>query len=255
MASQVVGFVGPPGWADPSPAEFEAVTGVAGISAALDLGDFDWNLDRIGATEPLLTDAATELVARGASAIGIVGTPFGWAGLGHGDSPQRRNARIAEECGVPVVSAVSGVLDWLGDLGARRVALAATYYDRDWCERWEHFVAARGFDVTTCASMADLGIVDGPLDTADETYWAPTPGQIEHCVSGVLRDDAADAVVVSGAGARTLACHERLRAIAGVPVVSSDLGLYRALRWAMRSTPGPATTAGPAWRPAEWAVR
>lgn len=231
MTTPVAGLVAPPGWQDPSPAEFGAVAGVATVGVALDLGPFDWHLDRIATTEDVVTDAAVAAVARGATAVGIVGTPFGWAGLGAGERPHHRNARIASACGTPVVSAVSGVLDWLDDLGARRVALAATYYDRDWCRRWSRFVTDQGLDVTACSSMADLGIVGGPIDAADETHWAPTPEQIEHTVAGIA--GPADAVVVTGAGARTLSCHERLCAVAGVPVVSSDLGLYRALVRAM----------------------
>lgn len=229
MASPVVGFVGPPGWDDPSPAEFCSITGVAAIGSSLDLGDFDWSLDRIATTEPAIVEVAVDLVERGATAIGIVGTPFGWAGLDDDERPQCRNDRTARACGVPVVSAASGMLDWLDDLGARRVALAATYYDRDWCDRWERFVKAQGRTVTLCASMADLDIVEGPLGAVDETYWAPTPEQIEQTVVGVLRPAGADAVILSGAGARTVSCHERLATAAGVPVVSADLGLYRSL--------------------------
>ncbi|MGI9645377.1 MAG: hypothetical protein ACR2O6_08730, partial [Ilumatobacteraceae bacterium] len=140
MAPPVAGFVGPPGWHDPSPAEFGSVTGVATIGTTLDLGAFDWSLDRVGSTEPAVASAAVELVDNGATAIGIVGTPFGWAGLDTDERPHRRNERISSRCGVTVVSAVSGVLEWLDELGARRVALAATYYDEDWCYRWHPFV-------------------------------------------------------------------------------------------------------------------
>ena len=224
MSSVVAGFVGPPGWRDPSPDEFRSVSGIEAVGMTLDLGPFDWSLDRIATTEGQIAQAAAALVDRGATVVGIVGTPFGWAGLGPGERPHDRNERIAASCGTPVVSAVSGVLDWLADLGARRVALAATYYDRDWCERWERFVAHQGFDVANCSSMADLGIVSSPLVATDETHWAPLPDRIEATVTGVLRLGAADAVVVSGAGARTLTCHDRLVAAAGVPVVSSDLG-------------------------------
>jgi len=247
MASPVVGFVGPPGWNDPSPAEFGSITGVATIGSPLDLGDFDWSLDRIATTEPAIIDVAVGLIGRGATAIGVVGTPFGWAGLDDDERPHRRNGRIATACGVPVVSAVSGMLDWLDDLDARRVALAATYYDRDWCGRWARFVTAQGFTVTNCSSMADLDIVDGPLDAVDETYWAPTAEQIEQTVLGVLGPTGADAVIVSGAGARTNSCHERLCAAAGVPIVSADLGLYRSLVRTMGLTA--AETDDPSWWP------
>ena len=132
------------------------------------------------------------------------------------------------------------------------VALAATYYDAEWCERWERFVAAAGYAVTSCSSMADLGIVDGPLDAADETHWTPSSGQIEATVLGVLHSAPADAVVVSGAGARTLDRYDRLCDRAGVPVVSVDLALYRSVILSLGLTSGPVVRRDrrlPSWWP------
>ena len=228
VSQHIVGFIGPPGWDDPSPDEFARLTGVSAIGMTLDLGEFDWSLDRIATTEPTLVEAAVTLAGRGACVIGIVGTPFGWAGLAPRESPRDRSDRIASECGVPVVSAVAGMLGWLDDLGVSAVALAAPYYDAEWCDRWAKFVADAGYGVTSCVSMADVGIAE-PLSAADETHWAPTPEQIERTVIGALCAGDADAVMMSGAGARTLGCLDRLRAATGRPVVTSDLGLYRAV--------------------------
>ena len=228
VSQHIVGFIGPPGWDDPSPDEFAGLAGIPAIGMTLDLGEFDWSLDRIATTEPTLVEAAVGLVERGASVIGIVGTPFGWAGLAPGESPRDRGDRIASECGVAVVTAVAGTLGWLDDLGARSVALAAPYYDAEWCDRWATFVANAGYDVTSCVSMADVGIAQ-PLSAADETHWAPTPEQIERTVVGALDARDADAVMMSGAGARTLCCLDRLRNATGRPVVTTDLGLYRAV--------------------------
>ena len=228
-SSPVGGFIGPPEWVDPSPIEFETLTGVRSIGCTLDPDDFDWSLDRIGACEPELGEAAVALAGQGATVIGIVGTPFGWAGLDSGEQPHDRDRRITEMCGTPAVSAVTGIVDWLRRLDVTRVALAVTYYDDTWRDRWAEFVARAGFSVTRAASMADLRIVEPPLDAADPTHWAPTPEQLEASVSGVLTGTPADAVVVSGAGARTLALDVRLRKVAGVPVIGSDTALYRAM--------------------------
>ncbi len=228
LSQQLVAFIGPPGWDDPSPGEFAQLTGSSTVGESLDLGEFDWSLDRIAKTERTLVDAATRLVEHGATVAGIVGTPFGWAGLAPNETPRSRNDRVASACGVPVVSAVSGMFDWLDDLSAKTVAIAAPYYEPEWCDRWTTFVAGSGYEITACVSMLDIGIADR-LSASDETHWAPTPEQLERTVVGALRNGRADAVMVSGAGARTLGCIDRLRDTAGVPVVTSDLGLYRAL--------------------------
>jgi len=144
-----------------------------------------------------------------------------------------------------VVGALSGILDRLEHRRTRRVGDAAVYRDRDWCTRWRRFVEGQGHVVTTCAPTADLGIVDGPLDAADETDRESTARQVEEAVVGVGSPSRADSVVVSFAGARTPARHDRLSAVAGAPVAPADPGPYRAPIDAMGAVHRPATTGHP----------
>ncbi len=227
-----VGFIGPPDWDDPSPAEYAALSGHATIGTTLDGTDFGWTLEEIAEFERPLTDAATELVARGADIVAITGTPFGWAGVPDGGRPHDRNERISSACGVPVVSAVSGVIDQLAELGAARLGLAATYYDDVWLREWSALLTRLGFDVAAAASLVGAGLVEGTLSADDPTHWAPTPEMIEANIAAVRTAPdgrLVDAVVVSGAGARTALAAERLETAAGVPVVASDTALYRAI--------------------------
>lgn len=79
MTPPVAEFVGPTGWDDPSPDEFPTIARIARITT-LDLGEIERRPDTIGTTGSADADTAVELAARGASLIGIVGTPFGRAG-------------------------------------------------------------------------------------------------------------------------------------------------------------------------------
>ena len=227
-----VGFIGPPDWDDPSPAEYAALSGHDTLGSTLDATGFGWTLEEIAGFDGPMTDAAIDLVRDGADVIAITGTPFGWAGVPVGSRPHDRNARISAACGAPVVSAVSGVLDQLEELGAHRLGLAATYYDEVWLHEWSALLERLGFCVDAAASLVGAGVVEGPLSADDTTHWAPTPEMIEAniaAVSATPDGGAVDAVVVSGAAARTAACSEQLRRAAGVPVVASDTALYRAL--------------------------
>ncbi len=60
MERQTIGFISPPGWIDPSPAEFPSVCAesVQVQQCALRLPGLDWRIDSIAETEPELVAAA-----------------------------------------------------------------------------------------------------------------------------------------------------------------------------------------------------
>lgn len=223
-----VGFISPPNWDDPTPAEYHSISGHRTIAHQLAIGAFNWTLDEIGRCEPDLAAAAVDLVERGADAVATVGIPFGWAGLAADETPHDRNRRITEHCGVPVVSAVSGIVDRLRAHDASTVALAVTYYDHEWKREWAKLLERLGFTVTTVRSLEDLALTSAPLAAADPTYWSPTTDQILANVAAVS-SDSSDAVVISGAGARTLGLADRWNSVTAIPVVAADTSLYRAL--------------------------
>lgn len=242
--SQVTaGFIGCPQWSDPSAADFQELTGIRSIGIPMDIPNFDYALGKMHALEPVLIEAGKGLVAQGATVLGITGAPFCWAGIPVGETTYDRNRRVADACGVPVVSCTSGMLDWLDDLGAKRVALAPTYYTTEWRDGFIDFIGRAGFTITQASTMADLGITiadDAKVDEfveggqtpgqRDQTLFvSPTPEMIEATIAGVLKPGPADAVVVSGSGNRTLRSHRRLCAFAGVPVVAADTGLFRSV--------------------------
>ncbi len=235
-ALKTVGFISPPGWADPSPAEFQAVCAdqVLVQQCPLLLPGFDWRIDSIAMTEPELMVAARTLGDMGCDLVAKVGTPFAWAGLRSVAEARARRDRLADATGVPVVMSGIAILDAFAALGADRVGLACTYYSDDWTQRWARFVQASGVEVLVAQNLAEQGLMP-PHDDAERAYWAPTAEQISECVRRIAKiAPKTEAIAISGAGSRTLTLVHALEAETGRPVIGSDTALY----WAVARTAG-----------------
>ncbi len=235
-AVQTIGFISPPGWADPSPAEFQAVCTdqVLVQQCPLLLPGFDWRIDSIAVTEPELMVAARTLGDMGCDVVAKVGTPFAWAGLKSVVEARARRDRLTDAAGVPVVMSGIAIIDAFAALGADRVGLACTYYSDDWTKRWARYVQASGVEVLVAQNLAEQGLVP-PHDDADRAYWAPTAKQISECVRRIAEiAPKAEAIAISGAGSRTLTLISALEAETGRRVIGSDTALY----WAVAETAG-----------------
>ena len=222
-----VGFISPPGWFDPTPGEFPTVCAepVRVQQCPLSLPGFDWRIDSIARTEPEMLSAARTLGEMGCTVVAKVGTPFAWAGLPSAVAARARLDRLALAAKVPAVMSGVAILDALDALAARRVILCCTYYSDDWTERWARLVRTTGIEVVA-DNLSRQGLT-ASHDAADSEHWAPPPDQIiesvRRCVSTA---PDADAIAVSGAGARTLALIHALEAETGRPVFGSDTALY-----------------------------
>lgn len=239
----IVGFISPPNWYDPTPAEFQelCVTPVRTQQSIVDVPELDYDdLDAIAASESLVARSARLLGLTGASVLGMTGTPFVWAGLSDEAHARDRAGRIAQAAGCPVVMTGTAVIDALRTLGARKITIATPYYTRLWRSHAGRILASAGFDVLAIRS-------------ADEQGLAPTIKSIGNHSSAsgpdLLRDalrdlDAsapgAEAFVCLGAGVRTLALTSDMEAELGRPVVASDTALY----WALARELGLGLTAG-----------
>ncbi len=235
-AAPTIGFISPPGWADPSPAEFQAVCAdlVLVQQCPLLLPGFDWRIDSIAVTEPELMVAARTLGDMGCDVVAKVGTPFAWAGLGSVVEARERRDRLADAAGVPVVMSGISVIDAFAALGADRVGLACTYYSDDWTERWARYVRASGVEVLVAQNLAEQGLMP-PHDDTDRAYWAPTAEQICECVRRIAEiAPTVEAIAISGAGSRTLSLIGALESETGRSVIGSDTALY----WAIAETAG-----------------
>ena len=151
-----IGFLSPPAWFDPSPAEFPSIcTDVVRVQQCpLSLPGFDWRLDSIAGTEPELVTAAATLGDMGCDLVANVGTPFAWAGLASAVEARARQERLAAAAGVPVVMSGIAIIEAFAALGARRVGLACTYYSDHWRDRWAGLVTASGLDVVAAQNLS-----------------------------------------------------------------------------------------------------
>ena len=128
--------------------------------------------------------------------------------------------RIARETGVPFITAFGSVLEALGRLGTKRIALA-TPYSREWTLRGKAHLEAHGIEV------AGWGHLDDVSNIYDETP--------ERAYELARRVDVpqAQAVFLSGVGMPTIEVLGRLEKDLGKPVISScSAMMWNALRTA-----------------------
>ncbi len=224
---KIIGFISPPNWVDPTPAEFPTICAETVVTQQYPMTLLDF--DDIAATEEELIRGCRVLNNIGCDAVGIVGAPFGWAGFSTAEQAMHHRKRLEAASETPIVTASASIVMALRSLGAKRVGLACTYYSNLWRDRWAGFMVESGFDVVVARTMSDQGL--RPLHhQTDRDHWYPSIELIAKSVERLVREhDNADAIVVTGAGARTLASHETLQAIAARPVIGSDTALYRAL--------------------------
>ncbi len=228
----IAGIITPPGWCDPTPAEFQGLcaTPVRIQQALVDVPELDYDdLDAIAAAEPEVARAARLLGLTGATVLGMTGTPFVWAGLSDEARARERVERIAQAAGCPVVMAGTAVIDALRALGVRKIAVATPYYTRPWRSHAGRILTSAGFDVLAIRSADEQGLAPS-IRSIDDHSSASAP----ELLRGALRDlDAAEpgaeAFVCLGAGVRTLALTPGMEAELGRPVVASDTALYWAL--------------------------
>lgn len=174
---------------------------------------YDRVIDRIAA-------ASAALAAEGADAIALMGTSISFyrgpafnAELVH---------RMEAVSGLPATTMSNAVVDALGHLGARKLAVATAYGD-EVNDRLASFLREVGFDVL---ALESLGIVD------------------VEAVFGVTADDLlalgrraakaapdADAMFLSCGGLRSLSVTPALECETGLPIVSSAVaGAWAAVR-------------------------
>lgn len=233
----IVGIVTPPGWYDPTPAEFAALCArpVRTQQAIVDVPELDYDdLSCIAGALPEVRRAARLVAMTGARAVAMTGTPFVWAGLADEAAIRARLAGVAEAAGCATVMAGTAIVDALRALRATRIAVLAPYYTPAWRTQTERALAGCGFTVRAVRSADQLGLAASPRSIDDH---AAASG--EAIVGEGLRRLAAEApdveaLVVAGAGARTLALTPSLERELGLPVVASDTALYRALAACLR---------------------
>lgn len=226
----IVGFVTPPKTYDPSASEFPRVVDapVRTQQAPLPLWDVDYQIPTIAfeMVQSALRATARSLASCGCDVVVQMGTPFAFAGLHTEKEALERQALLEETTRAPVVMNAFAIVDALRVLRARRVALTCTYYDDEWKASWRQFIEACGFDVASAATMTNQGIVQTD-DPFQDIGWSIAPELTRACLMKT-KEDAPDveAIVLTGAGNRTVGRLEELEEATGLPIVAADSAPY-----------------------------
>lgn len=228
----VAGFVTPPGWYDPSPAEFASLcaTPVRTQQSLLDVPDLNFDdLSEIAATEPQIARSSRLLALAGAEVAACIGTPFSWAGLRTEAEMRTRLRTIEDICGCPFFMPGMAVVDALRAVGATRVGVYAPYYIPEWRSLTAASMQACDLDVAVVTSADSLGLVPELTTIADHES-ASSPDIAREGLRRIALDTPGlDALVITGAGVRTVGITPAAEAELGLPVVSSDTATH----WAM----------------------
>jgi maleate cis-trans isomerase len=230
-----VAFVGPPNYFDASPSDFLRLArdGV-GVTACRVTAE-GASRDPAGA----ILHAVSDCAMAGADIVAVVGSNWSDVGLGSYDEMADFRARLETSCGVPVHLAPMCMVDALQEKGARRIALNTVYATPRWRGRLRGFFAASGFTVVSCGNLVDQGLV---ADTRSlERHAGFFPIGLARATMQAVRERAGDVdvIVVTGIPSffdqatrdtkRMVHLLPQLEKDVGIPIVSTDTGLYRSV--------------------------
>jgi arylmalonate decarboxylase len=159
--------------------------------------------------------AAEQLAEEGVDAIMVIGTSLTfYRGL---DRHAELLERLRAATGLPVSTMSQAVVDGLRHLGARRIVVATAYAD-EVNRRLEAFLTAQGFDVLALEGFGLLGFgAPGGKSEADIIALGS-----KVCAQA----PAAEGLLISCGGLRTLGVARPLEDRHGIPVVSSTQAAF-----------------------------
>jgi arylmalonate decarboxylase len=164
---------------------------------------YDAVLDRIG-------PAGEKLAAQGANAVVLMGTSLSfYKGAAFN---QRLTEILKKATGLPVATMSTGVIEGLRSVGAKRV-VAATAYDDEVNRRLQVFLKESGFEV--------LGVKGLGIEKVEDVDRVTQAGLLKFCVGVRETQPAANAILVSCGGLRTLEILAPLEQQGHIPAVSS----------------------------------
>ncbi len=236
-----IGFVSAPAWFDPAPAEFPSVVNedVYTQQAPMLLPEFDYRLQSISRTQTELNLCAASLKAMGCDLVAQVGSPFAWACAGSESEARARHESMAATAQRPTIMTGLAIVDGLRSLGVRKIAVNCTYYDTDWRDGFATFMTLCGFEPIHVSTIADQGLVASDIQLHDYG-WSMTPALTLRSIQIVAQAAPdAEAIVVTGAGTRTLGILSELEAVIKRPIIAADTILYWAIARELHLTLSP----------------
>jgi arylmalonate decarboxylase len=159
---------------------------------------------------PRIPQAAETLAAAGADAIELTGTSLTFY---KGEAfNQRLRQAVTDASGLPATTMSNGVIDGLKAVGASKVAVATAYND-EVNERLRAFLIEHGLEPVVVTGLGIEAIAD--VDSVTQNDLIEFGARVRASVP------AADSLLVSCGGFRTLEIIAPLEARTGVPVISS----------------------------------
>lgn len=226
-----IGFISAPAWFDPAPSEFSKVIveEVNTQQAPLLLPEFDYRLESIASVQNDLNLCARSLRAIGCDIIAQVGSPFAWANATSEAEARSRNKAMMTAARVPTLMTGLAIVDGLRAFDVTKVAVNCTYYESDWRDGFSTFLRLCGFDTIHVSTLADQGLV-APSAKIQDYGWSMTPERASKSILFVAEASPdAEAIVVTGAGTRTLEILAHMEAQTKRPIIAADTILYWAI--------------------------
>jgi arylmalonate decarboxylase len=164
--------------------------------------------------------AAEHLAGLGVDAIMVIGTSLTF--YRGADAHEELMAKLRAATGLPVSTMSQAVVDGLRGFGARRIVVATAYADAV-NNRLQAFLGAKGFEVLALEGFGLFGF--GEPDTKSEADIIALGSKV--CAAA----PAAEALLISCGGLRTLGVAKPLEQRHGIPVVAStQAAFWAALR-------------------------
>ncbi len=226
-----VGFISAPAWFDPAVSEFPTVVeeSVQTQQAPLLLPEFDYSLEGIASIQDELDLCAQSLKAMGCNLVAQVGSPFAWACAYSESQARARNRIMTDSANVPSIMTGLAIVDALRAHDVKKIAVNCTYYESDWRDSFTNFLHICGFDTVHASTLSDQGLTAAGSKMADYG-WAMTHELTSKSILAVAEaSPSAEAIVVTGAGTRTLKILSDLESAIGRPIVAADTVLYWAI--------------------------
>lgn len=217
----VIGFISAPSWLDPAPEEFRALTNgeIVVQQTFVHPPKFDYSVRSITEIKSHLANAAYSLASAGCTLIASPATPFGYIGYTNITHARESLKQMEKISGAKCISSVSSIFDILENKNPQKLVLACTYYPEEWRDLWTSFVRASGYEVITAQSLFDQGI-------SSKTEY-PSASEICESIKKISESyPNADAIIISGSGARTLAITHELKKISNRLVIAADTALF-----------------------------
>ncbi len=226
-----IGFISAPAWFDPAVTEFPTVVeeAVETQQAPLLIPEFDYHLKSIADVQDWLDLCARSLKAMGCDLVAQVGSPFTWAYASSELEARLRSEAIARSANVPSIMTGLAIVDGLRSHGVKRVAVNCTYYENEWRDSFATFLNLCGFETVHVSTLRDQGLTAANSKMADYGWSMTHELTCNSIISVAEASPNADAIVVTGAGTRTLKILSDLEFKIKRPIVAADTVLYWAI--------------------------